>query len=120
MSKGKQEEDLTLCDFTNNKECEKVRTWQDENSIIHKEPFYLYPKNHLAMEIYERTILLSIRQTMQWMKGDKRMEANVSTLDKIDFVIKHYVPAEFTQQETIDLIDSVVMIYNLKLKYHMS
>ena len=118
MSKGKKEKDLPLCDLK--EECEKVRTWQDENYKIHKEPFYLYPENLLAMEIYERTVLLSIRQSMQWMKGDKRMEANVSTLEKLDFVIKYYVPEEFTHQETIDLIDNVVMIYNLKLKYHMS
>ena len=119
MSKGKDRPDLPLCDLTANKECEMVKNWKDEDDNIHKEPFYLYPENLLAMEIYERTIQLSLRQTIQWMKGKKRMEANISTLEKLDFVLKYYLPEEYIMQETIDLIDKVVMIYNLKLKYSM-
>ena len=120
MSKGKKIEDLPLCDSTDGKECEMVKGWKDEADVIHKEPFHLYPENLLAMEIYERTIQLSLRQTIQWMKGKKKMEANITTLDKLDFVLKHFSPEEYTNQQTIDLIDKVVMVYNLRLKYHMS
>ena len=119
MSKGKKVEDLPLCDFTDGKECEMVKSWKDEDDEIHKEPFHLYPENLLAMEIYERTIQLSSRQTIQWMKGKKRMEANISTLEKLDFVLKYYLPKEYVMQQTIDLIDKVVLIYNLRLKYSM-
>ena len=119
-SKGKEIEDLPLCDSTNDKECEMVKTWRDEYDIIHKETFCLYPENQLAMEIYERTTQLSLRQQIQWMKGQKRMEANVSTLDKLDFVMKYYLPKDYNKDETIELIDSIVFIYNLRLKYHMN
>ena len=118
MSKGKKVEDLPLCDLKN--ECELVKTWKDEFDEIHKEPFCLFSENLLAMEIYERITQLSTRQQMQWMKGKKRMEANVSTLDKIDFVMKYYLPEGYNKNETITLIDSVVYIYNLRLKYHLS
>ena len=120
MSKGKNRPDLPLCDLTAGGKCEKVPSWKDENDEIHTEPFYLYPENLLAMEIYERTIQLSSRQTIQWMNGKKRMEANISTLEKLDFILKYFLPEEYVMQQTIDLIDSVVMVYNLKLKYSMS
>ena len=48
------------------------------------------------------------------------MEANISTLNKLDFIIKYYLPKDYTETETIELIDSVVYIYSLRLKYHMS
>ena len=119
MSKGKKE-DLPLCDTTNGKECELVKGWQDEFDEVHTEPFYLYPENQLAMEIYERTIQLSIRQNLKWGKDKNRKEANMATLDKLDFVIKYYLPEDYTKTETIDLIDSVVLIYNLRMKYNMN
>ncbi len=120
MSKGKDVEDLPVCDATNEKECELVKGWEDEFDEVHTEPFYLYPENQLAMEIYERTTQLSLRQQMQWMQGKKRMEANMATLEKLDFVIKHYLPEDYTKTETIELIDSVVLIYNLRMKYNMN
>ncbi len=119
MSKGKKA-DLPVCDSTKGKECELVKGWEDEFDEVHAEPFWLYPENQLVMEFYERTTQLSPRQQMQWMKGKKRMEANMATLGKLDFVIEHYLPEDYTEAETLELIDSVVLVYNLRLKYNMS
>ena len=119
MSKGKKE-DLPLCDSTKGEKCELVKGWEDEFDEVHTEPFYLYPENQLAMEIYERTIQISIRQQMKWGKDKNRKEANMATLDKLDFIIEHYLPEDYTKTETVDLIDSVVLIYNLRMKYNMN
>ena len=120
MSKGKDVEDLPLCESTEGKECELVKGWEDEFGEVHTEPFYLYPENQLAMEIYERTIQISLRQQMKWGKDKNRKEANMATLDKLDFIIEHYLPEDYTKTETVDLIDSVVLIYNLRMKYNMN
>ena len=117
-AKNKKEDSIPLCDKKN--ECEKVFDWQDDEDIIHKEPFEWIPENNLAWELYDRIVQLSDLQKIEFMKGTKQMSVFVPTLSKMDFILDHYLPNDIRPDDFDFLIDKISTIHQLKLEYRMS
>ena len=106
----------TLCDKTN--KCEVIKHWWeviDGKDVKHDEPFYLYPENNMAMEIYERIVMLSNLQEFQWMRGKKPMRGYYPNLSALPFVLDYYLPPGFSDSEFDLLLEKISYIHTTKL-----
>lgn len=110
-----------LCDREGN--CEVILSWQDEETmeVYRGDPFHLLPENHLAMELYERTVSLSDMQIMRWARGAgkqaKQYERNVPTLSALQFVLDNFVYED--EEDLTILIEKIGIIHQMMLQGYM-
>ena len=103
--------DKPLCDRTNNEKCEVVKSYPDTDGEKQVRPFKLLPGNYLAIEVYERTVLIS---NLTEYSGKKKT-GMYPTLSALPFIVEKIV-GDIGIDEMDLLLDKIQIIHSVRLQ----
>lgn len=107
---------LPLCDTTEGKECELIKSWQDGEGKVHNTPFVLHKSNFIPYELYERIVELGEMHEYKWERNKKQYSGNFPTLGMLEFVLSNFLPEKTTQDGLETIIEKITIIHNIRLR----
>ncbi len=104
-----------MCDKTDGMSCEVIQSWQDDTGKIRRDPIQLSKSNHIAFQLYEKTIQLGVLREYHWEHNKKQFRGYFPDLSKVDFILNKYLAPDIDIDELDLILDKIILIHSMKL-----